>query len=114
MGSLQLTRRSNRSWHEEEEEDDVDPFAEFDDDFDTDDLEANLLRDKKATLHATVAKIVDQLEVGTPQATLRSLADELVGCMALVLSNHQLSLFENTPPDLGLEAHFVTIHGMLA
>ncbi|KAL7423239.1 Protein kinase of the Mitotic Exit Network [Cryptotrichosporon argae] len=99
--TLQLTRRSNRSWQEDEEDDDADPFAEINDDFDAEDLEANILRDKRATLCASVNRVVDQMQVDTPQATLRTVCDEL------------LSMFENAP-DMGLESHFVASHGMLA
>jgi hypothetical protein len=79
IGSLQLTRRSNRSWQEDEEEE-QDPFAEFDDDFDLDDLEANLHHNKKAALWAAVEKVVDQMQVGTSMTTLRGVCDELVSC----------------------------------
>ncbi|WVQ96827.1 hypothetical protein IAU59_003934 [Kwoniella sp. CBS 9459] len=101
--SLQLTtRRSNKSWISDGDEEDLDPFAEIDDDFDTEDLEANLLRDKRATLCANVNKLVDGL---VPHASPGNLKD---GCDEL------LSLLENTPPEMGLEAHFVSQHGLLA
>ncbi|RXK41642.1 STE/STE11/CDC15 protein kinase [Tremella mesenterica] len=99
--SLQLTKRSNRSWLAEGDEE-TDPFAEFDDDFDAEDLEANLLRDKRATLCAQVNKIVDVLVPQTPPTELKDACDEL------------LALLENTPAELGLETHFVSTHGMLA
>lgn len=85
MQSLQLTRRSNRSWQDDDDDDDADPFAEIEDDFDTaDDLEANLLRDKRATLCANVTKLVDQLEGGSnDMAALRKVCDELVSCALL-------------------------------
>ncbi|KAL1412966.1 Protein kinase of the Mitotic Exit Network [Vanrija albida] len=103
MQSLQLTRRSNRSWQDDDDDDDADPFAEIEDDFDTaDDLEANLLRDKRATLCANVTKLVNQLEGGSnDMAALRKVCDELLG------------LFESAG-DMGLETHFVSIHGLLA
>ncbi|OCF43911.1 STE/STE11/CDC15 protein kinase [Kwoniella heveanensis CBS 569] len=100
--SLQLTRRSNKSWISDGDDEDLDPFAEIDDDFDTEDLEANLLRDKRATLCANVNKLVDGL---VPHASHGNLKD---GCDEL------LSLLENTPPEMGLEAHFVSQHGLLA
>ncbi|KAK8858460.1 hypothetical protein IAR55_002687 [Kwoniella newhampshirensis] len=100
--SLQLTRRANTSWQGSDGDDDAaDPFAEIDDDFDTEDLEANLLRDKRATLFASVNKLIDGLGVSMPAATLRANCDEL------------LVLLDNTP-EMGLEAHFVAQHGMLA
>ncbi|WVF69329.1 hypothetical protein IAT40_004105 [Kwoniella sp. CBS 6097] len=100
--SLHLTRRSNKSWVSDGDDEDLDPFAEIDDDFDTEDLEANLLRDKRATLCANVNKLVDGL---VPHAQPSSLKD---GCDEL------LSLLENTPPEMGLGAHFVSQHGLLA
>ena len=100
--SLQLTRRSNRSWTSEQDEA-HDPFAEIDEDFSLgeDDLEAQLLRDKRATMCANVTRIVDQLEPTTASSILKHACDEL------------LTMFENSP-DMGLDAHFVTSHGMLA
>ncbi|WWD18350.1 hypothetical protein CI109_102800 [Kwoniella shandongensis] len=100
--SLQLTRRANTSWQGSDGEDDAaDPFAEIEDDFDTEDLEANLLRDKRATLFATVNKLIDRLGVGTPSEILRASCDEL------------LALLENTP-EMGVESQFVAQHGMIA
>nr|XP_019045791.1 STE/STE11/CDC15 protein kinase [Kwoniella bestiolae CBS 10118]OCF24721.1 STE/STE11/CDC15 protein kinase [Kwoniella bestiolae CBS 10118] len=100
--SLQLTRRSNVSWASDEADEEQDPFAEIEDDFVTEDLEAILLRDKRATLHANVNKLVEDLTPSTPHGVLKDGCDEL------------LSLLENTPPEMGLEAHFVAQHGMLA
>lgn len=115
VGSLQLTRRSNRSWQEEDEEE-ADPFAEFDD-FELDDLEANLHHNKKAALWSSVEKFVDQLQVGTSMATLKAVCDELVSeplGEAHQMLTFQLNMFETSPPDMGLERHFVQVHGMLA
>ncbi|WRT67650.1 uncharacterized protein IL334_004622 [Kwoniella shivajii] len=100
--SLQLTRRSNISWESDELDDDQDPFAEIEDDFVTEDLEAILLRDKRATLCSNVNKLVAGLTPNTPHMVLKQGCDEL------------LSLLENTPREMGLEAHFVAQHGMLA
>lgn len=97
LQSLQLTRRSNHSWKEVEEE--QDPFAEFDDDFATSSLEDNLLQTKRAALHASVSDIIARLEIGG--APVREAADEL------------LNLFETSPDDMGLEHYFVVNHGML-
>jgi hypothetical protein len=72
LPSLQLTRRSNSSWQEEDDEE-QDPFAEFDD-FDVDDA-ANLLQNKKAALWAAVERIVSQMQVSP---TLPELCEELV------------------------------------
>ncbi|WWD04732.1 hypothetical protein V865_002803 [Kwoniella europaea PYCC6329] len=100
--SLQLTRRSNVSWVSDEADEEQDPFAEIEDDFVTEDLEAILLRDKRATLHANINKLVEGLTPTTPHGSLKEGCDEL------------LSLLENTSPEMGLEAHFVAQHGMLA
>lgn len=97
LQSLQLTRRSNHSWKEVEEE--QDPFAEFDDDFATNSLEDNLLQTKRAALHTSVSDIIARLEAGG--APVRDAADEL------------LTLFETSPDDMGLEHYFVVNHGML-
>lgn len=97
LQSLQLTRRSNHSWKEVEEE--QDPFAEFDDDFATNSLEDNLLQTKRAALHTSVSDIIARLEAGG--APVREAADEL------------LTLFETSPDDMGLEHYFVVNHGML-
>ncbi|ORY31435.1 hypothetical protein BCR39DRAFT_571401 [Naematelia encephala] len=100
--SLQLTQRSTRPWDESEDEQ-QDPFAEIDDDFagDDEDLEANLLRDKKATLCANVGKNVDLLAPGGSSEMLVKACDEL------------LNMF-GTAPEMGLEAHFVSCRGMMA
>ena len=80
--SLQLTRRSNKSWHlgDEEENDAHDPFSEIGDDFDgdADDLETNLLRDKWATLCSNISRLVDLLQPSTPAASLIVACDDLV------------------------------------
>ncbi|WWC62426.1 uncharacterized protein I303_105022 [Kwoniella dejecticola CBS 10117] len=100
--SLQLTRRSNVPCASDAVDEDADPFAEIEDDFVTEDLEAILLRDKRATLCANVNKLVEHLTPGTPHTALKEGCDELLG------------LLENSPPEMGLEVHFVAQHGMLA
>lgn len=77
MGSLQLTRRSNRSWGDEEEEE-VDPFAELEDDFATDSYEENLRRDRRAAKQASVERLVARLEGHLPPPQLREVSEELV------------------------------------
>lgn len=76
--SLQLTttKRSNKSWRSAGEED-LDPFAGLDDDFDmSEDIEANLLRDKKATLYAAVGGLVERMQ--GEREELSGICDELV------------------------------------
>ncbi|GFZ45328.1 non-specific serine/threonine protein kinase [Saitozyma sp. JCM 24511] len=103
--SLQLTRRSNRSWLGDEEGDQSDPFAEIDDEleFGADDIAANLLRDKRATLCASVSRLIEKLDptAGTAGGGLRETCDELLGML-------------EGSPEMGLESHFVASHGMLA
>lgn len=102
LHALQLTTRSNRSWQEEDEEHDVDIFAELEDDFGADSLEENLRRDKRATMQASVERIIDQLTPSMSSDGLRRLSAEL------------LSLLETASPDMQLERHFVQNRGMLA
>lgn len=116
--TLQLTKRSNKSWRSAGEEE-LDPFAGLDDEFDmSEDLEANLLRDKKATLCTAVGALVETIQ---GNRDLGPACEELVSCSfeplkRLVRSRKliwQVGLFQQAP-DLGLEKHFVSIHGMLA
>ncbi|WVQ72942.1 hypothetical protein IAR50_002504 [Cryptococcus sp. DSM 104548] len=89
----------------EEEDSEQDPFAEIDDDFENageDDMEANVVRDKRATLMAAVGRLIDGLDPHKSSSELREVCDEL------------LNLIENTTPEMGLESHFVTQHGMMA
>jgi len=78
--TLQLTKRSNQSWGSEDVEEKNDPFAEIEEDFsgDANDLEANLIRDKRATLCASVSNIVERLQPSKPLEDLKTACDELV------------------------------------
>lgn len=102
LQSLQLTSRSNRSWKEEDDESTVDPFAELEDDFGTNSLEENLRRDKKATVLASIDRIIDQLVPTLHPATLQSLCTELLGLM------------ETATPDMQVERYFSQSRGVLA
>ena len=74
--TLQLNRQSNRSWRSAGEEE-LDPFAGLEDEFEfTDDLEANLLRDKKATLCASVSDAVEKLQ--SDKSSIGETCDDLV------------------------------------
>ncbi|ODN75633.1 STE/STE11/CDC15 protein kinase [Cryptococcus wingfieldii CBS 7118] len=89
----------------EEEDSEQDPFAEIDDDFENvgeDDMEANVVRDKRATLMAAVGRLIDGLDPHKSAFELKGVCDEL------------LDLMENTTPEMGLESHFVAHHGMMA
>ncbi|KAG5719270.1 Cytokinesis protein sepH [Termitomyces sp. T112] len=99
MQTLQLnTRLSNKSWLGDNS-DDEDPFAEIDEGFSEDDLEANLQRDKYARLSNTVNQLIDELTASAPDFQLREACDQL------------LNIFEETPE---MQAQFVSSHGMLA
>lgn len=77
MGSLQLTRRSNRSWQEDDDEG-VDPFAELEDDFATDSYEENLRRDRRAAKQASVERLIARLDVNLQPGPLKEVSEELV------------------------------------
>ncbi|WAR53920.1 hypothetical protein PtB15_3B429 [Puccinia triticina] len=96
-----LSNMSSKSWLGDEDSDEVDPFAEVDEDNLTEEatLEANIARDRLARLSTLVTEIVDQM---TPDIDEISLKD---GCMQLI------GLFEDTPE---IRTHFVRSHGMLA
>ncbi|KAJ7758429.1 hypothetical protein B0H14DRAFT_3598399 [Mycena olivaceomarginata] len=98
--ALQLTTRlSNRSWLGDDNSDEEDPFAEIDEGFAEDDLEANLQRDKYARLCNMVNGLIDQLTPSAPDFQLRDACDQLLGIMA------------DTPE---MQLQLVSSHGMLA
>lgn len=75
--SLRLTSRTNRSWQDPNSLEDIDPFASMDDELDVEeDIEAQLLRDRKATLQADVTRLVEKLAPGA--ADLGQTCDEIV------------------------------------
>lgn len=99
MQTLQLnTRLSNKSWLGDEDDED-DPFAEIDEGFAEDDLEANLQRDKHARLCSLVNQLIDELTPSAPDFQLRDACDQLINIMT-----------EN--PDMLVQ--LVSSHGMLA
>ncbi|KAF7299411.1 Cytokinesis protein sepH [Mycena indigotica] len=98
-GALQLTTRlSNRSWLGDNS-DEEDPFAEIDEGFAEDDLEANLQRDKYARLCNMVNGLIDQLTPSAPDFQLRDACDQL------------LNIITDTPE---MQMQLVSSHGMLA
>ncbi|KAI0035206.1 hypothetical protein K488DRAFT_76773 [Vararia minispora EC-137] len=97
---MQLTTRlSNKSWLGDEDTDEEDPFAEIDEGFDEDDLEANLQRDKYARLTNTISSLIDELSPSAPDFQLRDACDQLLGILADAPEMH---------------SHLVSSHGMLA
>ncbi|KAJ7164790.1 hypothetical protein C8R43DRAFT_1104421 [Mycena crocata] len=98
--ALQLTTRlSNKSWLGDDNSDEEDPFAEIDEGFAEDDLEANLQRDKYARLCNMVNGLIDQLTPSAPDFQLRDACDQLLNIMA------------DTPE---MQLQLVSSHGMLA
>ncbi|KAF8158498.1 hypothetical protein B0H34DRAFT_709124 [Crassisporium funariophilum] len=99
MQTLQLnTRLSNKSWLGDDA-DEEDPFAEIDEGFSDDDLEANLQRDKYARLCNTVNQLIDELTPSAPDFQLRDACDQL------------LTIVEENPE---MQVQLVSSHGMLA
>nr|KIR47073.1 STE/STE11/CDC15 protein kinase [Cryptococcus bacillisporus CA1280] len=94
----------NFDYPDSDEEDMSDPFAEIEDEFDTaEDLEKKLMRDKKVMMQGKVSKLVDELMIGgAAGGGLRMVCDDL------------LDILGNSPPNMGLEAHFVAQHGLIA
>ncbi|KAI0313237.1 kinase-like protein [Amylostereum chailletii] len=98
--TLQLnTRLSNKSWLGDEDTDEEDPFAEIDEGFAEDDLEANLQRDKYARLTNAISQLIDELTPSAPDFQLRDACDQL------------LNIMSDAPE---MQGHLVSSHGMLA
>ncbi|PPR05399.1 hypothetical protein CVT24_008013 [Panaeolus cyanescens] len=99
MQTLQLnTRLSSKSWANDDA-DEEDPFAEIDEGFSDDDLEANLQRDKHARLCSTVNQLIDELTPSAPDGQISNACSQLIDIMV-----------EN--PEM--MSQFVLSHGMLA
>ncbi|KAF8513773.1 hypothetical protein JB92DRAFT_3083136 [Gautieria morchelliformis] len=110
--TLQLT---NRSWLGDEDSDEEDPFAEIDEGFVEDDLEANLVRDKHARLCTTVNRLIDELVPNAPDFALRDACDQLV-CITLPVRSRlteslQLAIMVEAPE---MQGQMVSSHGLLA
>ncbi|KII90830.1 hypothetical protein PLICRDRAFT_107006 [Plicaturopsis crispa FD-325 SS-3] len=100
MQTLQLTTRlSNKSWLGDENSDEEDPFAEIDEGFAEDDLDANLQRDKNARLCNMVNQLIDELTPSAPDFQLRDACDQL------------LNIMSDAPE---MQVQLVSAHGMLA
>ncbi|KAF8957280.1 hypothetical protein BDZ97DRAFT_1924766 [Flammula alnicola] len=99
MPTLQLnTRLSDKSWLGDDWNEE-DPFAEIDEGFSEDDLEANLQRDKYARLTNTVNQLIDELTPSAPDFQLRDACDQLLNIMT-------------EAPEM--QVQLVSSHGMLA
>ncbi|KIY69316.1 Pkinase-domain-containing protein [Cylindrobasidium torrendii FP15055 ss-10] len=93
------TKLSDRSWFGDNDSDEEDPFAEIDEGFAEDDLEANLQRDKYARLSSQVNQLIDELTPSAPDFQLRDACDQL------------MSILTDSPE---MEVQLVSSHGMLA
>ncbi|TFY76873.1 hypothetical protein EWM64_g7138, partial [Hericium alpestre] len=99
--TLQLnTRLSNKSWLGDEDTDEEDPFAEIDEGYAEDDLEANLQRDKYARLTNAVNQLIDELTPSAPDFQLRDACEQL-----------QIAIMSDAPE---MQGQLVSSHGMLA
>ena len=97
---MQLTTRlSNKSWLGDEDTDEEDPFAEIDEGFDEDDLEANLQRNKYARLTSNISSLIDELSPAAPDFQLRDACDQL------------MNILTDAPE---MHVQFMSSHGMLA
>ncbi|THU86086.1 kinase-like protein [Dendrothele bispora CBS 962.96] len=92
------TRLSNKSWLGDDN-DEEDRFAEIDEGFSEEDLEANLQRDKYARLCNQVNSLIDELTPSAPDFQLSEACDQL------------LDIIEETPE---MQTQLVSSHGMLA
>ncbi|KAH8114562.1 hypothetical protein DFH11DRAFT_1689039 [Phellopilus nigrolimitatus] len=98
--SLKLnTRLSDKSWLGDDDLDEEDPFAEIDEGFSEEDLEANLQRDKHARLCSLINQMIDELTPSAPDFQLRDACDQLIGILL-------------DAPEM--QSQLVSAHGMLA
>ncbi|KAI1081493.1 cell division control protein [Whalleya microplaca] len=91
-----LSRLSNNSWLGDDE-DEEDPFASMDPDWDEMDLEANIARDRHARLAEKVEELVRSLKTTEGEETLLDLSGDLLGLLwenaevkDLIISAHGL------------------------
>ncbi|KZF25666.1 cytokinesis protein sepH [Xylona heveae TC161] len=75
------SKLSNNSWLGDEDDED-DPFAQLEEDFDELDLEANIARDKYARLCMQVEGLVGSLKVSQEEDTLEDLTEKLIDILA--------------------------------
>lgn len=79
-GLMLLSKVSSNSWLGDDEDED-DPFALMDQDWDEMDLEANIARDRHARLAEKVEDLVKSLTSEESEATLVEVAEDLVSCL---------------------------------
>lgn len=80
---LFAARAQRRDTQLGDDTDEEDPFAEIDEGYEEDDLEANLQRDKYARLTSAINQLVDELNPDAPDFQIRDACDELVICFCL-------------------------------
>ncbi|KAI1452835.1 cell division control protein [Annulohypoxylon moriforme] len=95
-GNLVLSRLSSNSWLGDDEDED-DPFASMDPDWDEMDLEANIARDRSARLAEKIEELVGSLKTTEGEDTLLDLSGDLLGLLYehrevknLIISAHGL------------------------
>ncbi|KAI1205165.1 cell division control protein [Annulohypoxylon truncatum] len=95
-GNLVLSRLSSNSWLGDDEDED-DPFASMDPDWDEMDLEANIARDRSARLAEKIEELVGSLKTTEGEETLLELSGDLLGLLYehrevknLIISAHGL------------------------
>lgn len=80
------SKLSNNSWLGDMDDED-DPFAQLEEDFDEMDLEANIARDKYARLRSQVESLVSSLKTSQEEDVLADISEQLVcTCCAVYLS----------------------------
>ncbi|KAI1418387.1 cell division control protein [Hypoxylon sp. FL1857] len=91
-----LSRLSNNSWLGDDEDED-DPFASMDPDWDEMDLEANIARDRHARLAERIEELVRSLKTTEGEEKLLELSEDLLGLLwesnevkNLIISAHGL------------------------
>ncbi|KAI1105298.1 cell division control protein [Jackrogersella minutella] len=91
-----LSRLSNNSWLGDDEDED-DPFASMDPDWNEMDLEANIARDRSARLAEKIEELVRSLKTTEGEETLVELSEDLLGLLwehaevkNLIISAHGL------------------------
>ncbi|KAI0836705.1 cell division control protein [Hypoxylon sp. FL0890] len=91
-----LSRLSNNSWLGDDEDED-DPFASMDPDWDEMDLEANIARDRHARLAERIEELVRSLKATEGEEKLVELSEDLLGLLwennevkSLIISAHGL------------------------
>lgn len=77
-GSERGTLKLSGSWHEDEEDDEDDPFAALEEELDEVDLESNVARDKHARLCTLVEGLVSDLKLSQPEDVLGEIVDQLL------------------------------------